>query len=59
MGLARPVDVKGRPAGLELFLGVPPSEEGDERGLERALARAGRGWVQVAWPVRDPPAFYY
>jgi hypothetical protein len=53
MGLPRPVDAEGRPAGLELFVGVRPSEEGDERELDRALAQAGRGCVRVVWLEPD------
>jgi hypothetical protein len=48
MGLPRPVDAAGRPAGLELFLGVEPVGGGAGE-LERALAGAGRGWVRVVW----------
>jgi hypothetical protein len=53
MGLARPVDASGRPSGLELLVGIRPTEEGDEEGLERALAAAGRDWVDVVWPRDD------
>jgi hypothetical protein len=50
MGLVRPVDAAGRPAGLELSMGVNATEEGDEEKLERALVAAGRGWARVTWP---------
>jgi hypothetical protein len=53
MGLARPVDAEGHPAGLELFVGVHPSEEGDELELQDALAGAGQDWVHVEWPHSD------
>jgi hypothetical protein len=50
MSLPRPVDATGRLAGLQLFVGAHPSEEGDEEGLKRALNGARRGWVHVKWP---------
>jgi hypothetical protein len=54
MGLARPVDAEGRLAGLQLFVGVHPSEEGDEQGLGLAIEGAGRGWVRVVWLEPEP-----
>jgi hypothetical protein len=50
MGLPRPMDAEGRPADLELTVGIRPSEQGDEAELERNLAAAGRDWVDVGWP---------
>jgi hypothetical protein len=50
MGLARPVDAAGRPAGLRLVVGDFVSEEYDESGLKRAQEGAGRAWVRVVWP---------
>jgi hypothetical protein len=51
MGLPRPVDAEGRPASLDIFLGVEPVGGGARAagGLERALVGAGRGWVRVVW----------
>ncbi len=54
MGLARPVDAEGRPAGLQLCV-----VGGREVGLERALQEAGRGWVSVVWPPHDYDDDYY
>jgi hypothetical protein len=48
MGLARPVDDAGCPAGLKLFVGVRRWGYVDDAELELALERAGRGWVQLA-----------
>ncbi len=59
MGLARPVDAEGRPAGLHLTVGARPSMEGDELELKRALVVAGRGWVDVGWPQDDYDDYDY
>jgi hypothetical protein len=51
MGLPRPVDAAGRPAGLQILVGDFESEEYEGDGLEFALQMEGRGWVRVGWPL--------